>query len=204
MTTETETTAAEKLVMAQERATELRLIIGVKAQAGEAFDVEAVELVSVIAAARELTKEANSGALALETTEISAAVGALLGASKLSDLLGEPVTSLFWSITPGDGDNGPVINCAINVKARVPAVKSTGGSGGGRGSKKTPSFKVDGGEVMTALEFVVAHAPEGLQDASLFKVQEDGKRKWPTKPSHLDDTEKALVESGHTVERIAP
>ena len=199
----TETTAAEKLELANIRADELRSVIGTKVGSGETFDVESVELAAIVASSRELLKSVNARALDEETSQISAALEALIAASKLADLMGQPVTSLFWSKTPGEGENGPVINCAINVKARVPAVRTTGNGGGRGGSRKTPSFKVDGGDTMTALEFVVAHAPEAVQEYSLFK-EVDGKRKWPTKPSHLDETEKAMVEAGHTVERIVP
>lgn len=203
----TDTPIQERVEAAEARAAELRTAIATKLGAGESFDTEAIALASAVAAHRELFKESNSAALSDETSQLALTIQTLVGASKLGDLLGEPVTSVYWNITPGSGENGPTMSCSINVKARAPSTRapgSGGGSGGKGGSKKTPTFIVDGSEPMSATDFVVNHGPAEVQDNSLVKLDADGHRKWPTKPVFLDQTQKHLEESSHQVERIEP
>lgn len=204
MTTET-LDPQEALVQAEERTASLRQAIADKLGAGENFDSDAVALAGAVASHREILKKANEGALNQETSELASIFTAAIDSSKLAELLGEGVKSVYWTRTPGEGENGPMISMAINITARTTAPRKTAdGSSGGRGNRKTPTFTIDGGELMTALEFVETYAPDSLKTKSLFKPDADGKRKWATKPEHLVETVEALEAAGHVVVRTEP
>lgn len=199
MTTEVETTKTneEKLASTQSKMDTLRATIATKAQAGEDFTSETVEYAAAIAAHKGLFKSVNQNAIDEETSQVGQGLLTLVSASKLEALMGEPITSVYWTFTPGEGENGPLVVCGINVKARAtkaPVAKGEGGGSRGRAAKET--FSVDGGSQMTPKEFVTEHVAESDKENSLFTTG-----KWPTKPSFIDNAIKALEESGHSVIR---
>jgi hypothetical protein len=202
MTTDNETlvTPADKLAAATQKMGELQASIATKAQAGEDFTAEAVAYAAAVTSHKSLFKDHNALAISDETSQIAQAIMVLVGSSKLAELLREPVTSVYWTFQAGEGENGPVLQCGVNVKARASAPRKAS-SGGGSTSKRNPeNFIVDGGAPMSARDFIMAHATEATRDNSLFKGENP---KWPTKPSFLDAAVKALEEAGHTVSREA-
>ena len=199
MTTETEATPLtenEQLAAATATMEGLRLDIVSKAGKGEDFTAESIKYAAAVGAHNTLYKKVNSGAIDEETSQIGTAILALIQSSKLSDLMGEPVTSVYWTLTEGEGENGTILQCGINVKARATSTKAkpSGGGSSGRAGKETIS--VDGGEGMTPKAFVEAHATEETRGNTLFSTG-----KWPTKPSFIEAAVKALEEGGHTVVR---
>lgn len=196
-----ETTVEAPLTDEQKLANALTQVDGLKAKiaeavaAGEDFTAMAIEYAGAITKHKGLFKTANQGAIDEETSQIANALTTLLGASKLESLMGEPVVSVFYQVTPGEGENGPTISCGINVKARATSTKTKSGggnTGGGRAAKET--YQVDGGALMTPKDFIDAHATEDTRKKSLFSTG-----KWPTKPDFLDDAVKALEAAGKTV-----
>jgi hypothetical protein len=189
------------LTQAISDAARIRAEIQTRATSEESFDVQAAELSIVNAKIRELTIIANEGERIVVSSNLCQEFAVLVDASDLERLIGEPVVAVYMTKTPGDGENSDIWSINVNPKARVAVTKSaTKGSGG---SRKTQQFVVDGSEPMSAFDFSVAYATEADATNSLH-VEVDGKRKWPTKPVFLDNAEAALVEAGHTVERIDP
>jgi hypothetical protein len=198
----TETNIQTDLTQALTDAAAVRAEIQTRATTEENFDVQAAQLSILNAKIRELTISANEGERIVVSTTLCTEFATLVEASDLERLIGEPVTSVFMSKTPGDGENGDIWTINVNPKARVATTKSTTKTSGG--SRKTPQFRVDGAEPMTAFDFSVTYATPEDQENSLWKLNDAGKRKWPTQPDFLDHAEAALVEAGHTVERIDP
>jgi len=207
MTTETEEakapaapelTPTEKLAMANATMEALRLDIVDKAGKGEDFVAESVKYAAAVAAHNALFKSVNSGAIDNETSEIGSAIHTMVQASNLESLMGEPVTSVYWTLTPGEGENGPVLRCGINVKARATSTKGSGTakSSGGSGRAPKETFSVNGGAEMTPKEFIEAHAIEATRGNTLFSSG-----KWPTKPAFIDAAVKALEDGGVSVVR---
>ncbi len=205
MTTETETqpaapatlTSEEKLSAAQATMEGLRLDIVEKAKKGDDFTADTIKYAAAVATHNALFKSVNSGAIDAETSQIGQAILTMVQASKLEDLMGEPVSSVYWTLTPGEGENGPVLKCGINVKARATSTKGASGGGGsspGRAGKET--FSVNGGAAMTPKDFINEYATEKTRGNTLFSSG-----KWPTKPSFIAEAIAALEATGTGVVR---
>lgn len=197
MTTETENQApatldpAAQLALSQTKIDALRQAITDAALNNEDVTANAIALAGAMGAHTALMKTANEGALQTETATLGAAILAAVHGSKLAELSGEAVSSIYWTITPGEGDNGPVMTCSINVKARAVSAPRKPGSGG---RVKLGTYSVDGGEAMSAKDFITAHATEETRGNSLFSTG-----KWVTKPSFLAEAVKGLEAAGRTV-----
>lgn len=191
-------TPDEKLAKAQAIVDTLNLEIQTAVAAGEDFTAKAIAYAEAITKYKALNKTANRGAIDDETSQIGLAIATMVGASKLEDLMGESVTSVYWQVKPGEGENGPMVSCGINVRARATSTKTpkTGTSTGGSGRAAKETFQIDGGALMTPKEFIDAHATEDTRGKSLFSTG-----KWPTKPEFLDAAVTALEAAGSTVVR---
>ena len=190
-------TDEQKLVAATSEMAALHDKIQAAVTSGEDFTALAITYAASVTKHRGLFKIANQGAIDEETSQIGQAILTLVGASKLPALMGEPVTSVYFTITPGEGENGPLIQCGINVRARATSNKAAPGpKAGGSGKTAKETFSVNGGPEMTPKEFIAAHATEHVQGMSLFKTD-----KWPTKPEFLDESVEALTAAGHSVVR---
>ncbi len=204
LTTETETQEtqapatldpAAQLALSQTKIDALRQAITDAALNNEDVTANAIALAGAMGAHTALMKTANEGALQAETATLGAAILAAVHSSKLAELSGEAVSSIYWTITPGEGDNGPVMTCSINVKARAVSAPRKPGSGGNTGGRvKLGTYSVDGGEAMSAKDFITAHATEETRGNSLFSTG-----KWVTKPSFLAEAVKGLEAAGRTV-----
>ena len=202
-TTETEAPAAvpltdeQKLGHATGEMADLHDKIQAAVVSGDDFTALAVAYAASVTKHRGLFKIANQGAIDEETSQIGQAIMTLVGASKLPALMGEPVTSVYFTITPGEGENGPLIQCGINVRARATSTKaSPAPKSGGSGKTAKETFSVDGGPEMTPKEFITDHATDRVRANSLFKTD-----KWPTKPEFLNESIEALTTAGRSVVR---
>ncbi|MCK5644716.1 MAG: hypothetical protein KAJ19_28210 [Gammaproteobacteria bacterium] len=188
-------TDEEKLATATSKRDELQASIATKAAAGEDFTAEAIAYAAAIATHKGLFKIANQGAIDEETAAIANTLTTLIGASKLEELMGEPVSSVFYQVTPGEGENGPVISCGINVRARATSTKAAGKtttSSSGSAAKET--YSVNGGEQMSPKDFIEAAVTPEDAEKSLFKTG-----KWKTQPDFLAHAVAALEASGQMV-----
>jgi len=199
----TEISVQEQLTAAETHMNTQKDIVGALVASGEDFSQAAVTYSAAIAAYQSTLLRFNEGAIDQETSELGNAILALVQASRLEGLIQAPVESVYWTFTAGDDQNGPIMHCGINVKARAATTRksSSTSSGESTGSRKTPTYTIDGGEAMSAKDFVLNHAPDEVLNNSLVKGE---KPKWATKPSFLEDTQKHLEDQGHTVVRIEP
>jgi len=193
-------TPAEKLAKAQAMVDALNQEIQTAVANGEDFTAKAIAYADAIGKYKALNKTANQGAIDEETSQIGLGIATMVGASKLEDLMSEPVTSVFWQVKPGEGENGPVVSCGINVRARATSTKSAGKTTTSGGSGRVPkeTFQVDNGPLMTPKEFIDAHATDETRAKSLFSTG-----KWPTKPEFLNEAADALTAAGSQVVRAA-
>lgn len=198
------TSPQEALAATEAKVAALQEVIQNKVLNGEDFGVDAVAYAAAITENRTAFVAANQEELEGEKVKLGQTIFALVDNSPMATLMAEPVTSVYLSITPGTGENGPVMTIAINPKnIKAPSIKapSADGTGSSRG-RKTPSFRVDGGEVISGKDFVNTYGPPEVLGNSLVAPDAEGQQKWPTKPVFLAATEKHLVELGHTVERV--
>jgi hypothetical protein len=190
------------LTQALTDAAAVRAEIQTRATTEENFDVQAAQLSILNAKIRELTISANEGERINVSTTLCQEFATSIEASDLERLIGEPIVAVYLTKTKGTGENDDFWSIIVNPKARVATTKSATKTSGG--SRKTPQFRVDGNEPMTAFDFSVAYATAEDQEHSLWKLNDAGKRKWPTQPDFLDHAEAELIAAGHTVERIDP
>lgn len=156
-------------------------IADVAAQGGDIAE-PALEYSALIAERGALRLSVNDRLIADEKSAVFHAIGELILASRLPELLGAPVTNLVWQVKEGSGENGPVTALDLNQKITlaVPGRKNTGGGGTGKGSSKVTY--TDGVTVYTAREMVLKFGSE--QTLSLALVNH-GEGKWVTKPDHV-------------------
>lgn len=172
----------------EERLNVLRSEIARKVTAGESFDAEAAELAALNVTHQDTRKKVNAGAITEETAQVLAGIKAIIAASRLEELLGEPVTSVIYFQEPGTGDNGPVEQLVFNRpvtrrSATSGANKSPGGNSTGT-SRRGRKFRAPDGKVVTGREVVLQHASEGVLNNSLVA---HGSGRWVTKPEFLED-----------------
>ena len=167
---------------------------------GEDFTELAAQLTACVTGRRALFRRANADKVNDEKSRLGQAIYTLVQNSQLSPLMDEPVRSVFFELVPGEGDNGDVITLTVNGARRAPTQRSaSAASTAGTGTRNGKTYSVDGGEALVASNFVATHAPQVIQENKLVAPDENGKRKFPSKPVFIEGTIKHLEETGHTV-----
>jgi len=173
----------------------LRAAITQALAAGENADAVMVEYTALLSKYQTAQRSENAVAIDEAKSQVLRGIGGLIDGSGLETLMGESVVAINWSKTVEAGKE-PVFALNVNSKRGRASGSATGRNGGGRSTKH---FEVNG-KVMDAREFVLAHAPEDILDASLVKR---GEGKWITKPIHIDKTVEHLKGQGVTVNEVA-
>lgn len=201
MAPDTETmTPQERLEAATARRDELKARIESKVLAGEDFSEASIAYALALNVYQEALAEANAGEVYNETAALGEVILTWIENSPLTGLMGKPVESVYWKRVPATEEAEELISVVLNVAIAAPrAGKPRGSSGGGNGKQVKTQFSVDGGEEMGARDFVIAYGPDDVQADALVKANEDGARKWPTKPVFIAKTLEHLRASGHTV-----
>lgn len=194
-------TPQERLATLDDSITQKYNAIAEAVTSGGDIAVLTMEYSSMVANRKTLLRETNRDAINEESATLFGNIETLLGASNLATLMDEEITSLIWEKKPGEGENGPVNSIVFNKAPSRAAPRKTKAADGSTpaATKNTgTNFQVDGGEVMTARQFVDQYAPEEVRNAGQFKSG-----KFPTRPDFLDKTEEYLQSQGHVVSRVA-
>ena len=204
MTTETLPTPQERLTHLDTSLKEKYDAIAIAVTSGGDIGLLSMEYTSMLATRKVVLRESNHDAIQAEYSNICEAISTIVSASPLAVLQDEAVTSIFWELNAGSGENGPMMGLAVNKvpnrsaprKAKEASSSDNTDNSNGAARGKAPDFQVDGGEVMTARQFVEQFAPTDVREEGQFKSG-----KFPTRPDFLDKTQEALEAQGHVITR---